>query len=275
MCQLKSCLVLKDRVFCPDYNSHQQMLKRLGIEDNYLHASKTFVRVELLPPNTNTRSLREPLDRWTLRVDQDITPEWWDVDADRQRVEEAVEAWRVGHVFTEGKHIVTAGEVYAFGKTTVEISSNAKVKAYDNATVIARSNATVEAHDSAMVNACGRATVIAYNSAAVRACDSAKVIACGNATVEVYNNVTAEAYDNAVVKAYDDATVEVYGVAKVEIYNNVTAEAYDNAKVSAYDSTRVKTWSYATVKAYDNSIVIYPAQNKAIYPIGWTIETHE
>ena len=243
MCQLKSCLVLKDRVFCPGYDSHQQMLERLGIEDNYLHASKTFVRVELLPPNTNTRSLREPLDRWTLRVDQDIVPEWWDVDADRQRVEEAVEAWRVGHVFTEGKHIVTAGEVYAFGKTTVEISSNAKVKAYDNATVIARSNATVEAHDSAMVDACGRATV--------EAGDSANVIAFGNATVEAYGN------------------------AKVEIYNNVTAEAYDSAKVSAYDSTRVTVWNRATVKAYDNAIAIYPQQKKAVYPIGWTIEIHK
>lgn len=211
MCQLKSCLVLKDRVFCPDYDSHQQMLKKLGIEDNYLHASKTFVRVELLPPNTNTGSLREPLDRWTLRVDQDITPEWWNVDADRPRVEEAVEAWRKEHVFAEGEHIVKAGEVYAFG----------------------------------------------------------------NAIVEVYNNVTAEAYDNATVKAYDNATVEAYGVAKVEIYNNVTAEAYDNAKVSAYDSTRVKTWSYAAIKAYDNAIAIYPQQKKAIYPIGWTTETHE
>ena len=235
MCQLKSCLVLKDRVFCPDYDSHQQMLKKLGIEDNYLHASKTFVRVELLPPNTNPRSLREPLDMWTLRVDQDITPEWWDVDADRQRVEEAVEVWRVGHIFTEGKHIVTAGEVYAFGNAIVEAFGNATVEAY------------------------GNAKVEAYNSA----------------TVTAYGNVTAEAYDNAAVKAFDSATVEAYGNAKAEIYNNVTAEAYDNAKVSAYDSTRVKTWSYAAIKAYDNAIAIYPEQRKAIYPIGWTVETHE
>ena len=75
MCQLKSCLVLKDRVFCPDYNSHQQMLEELGIEDDYLHASKTFVRVELTPPDV-VQSLMEPLGRWTLEVDQDIVPEW-------------------------------------------------------------------------------------------------------------------------------------------------------------------------------------------------------
>ena len=242
MCQLKSCLVLKDRVFCPDYNSHQHMLKELNIEDNYLHASKTFVRVELLPPD-GVKSLIEPLDRWTLKVDQDITPEWWDAEADRQRVEEVVEIWRKKHVFTEGEHIVRTEEVYAFG------------------------NAIVRAHDCAKIYAFSKATVIAYGNTTVKACDSAAVNAFGNAKVE--------AYDNAMVKAYDIATVEAYGGAKVEIYDNVMAEAYDNAKVSAYNSTRVTVWNRAAVKAYDNAIAIYPKQRKAVYPIGWTIETHK
>ena len=242
MCQLKSCLVLKDRVFCPDYNSHQHMLKELNIEDNYLHASKTFVRVELLPPD-GVKSLIEPLDRWTLKVDQDITPEWWDAEADWQRVEEVVEIWRKKHVFTEGEHIVRTEEVYAFG------------------------NAIVRAHDCAKIYAFSKATVIAYGNTTVKACDSAAVNAFGNAKVE--------AYDNAMVKAYDIATVEAYGGAKVEIYDNVMAEAYDNAKVSAYNSTRVTVWNRAAVKAYDNAIAIYPKQRKAVYPIGWTIETHK
>ena len=270
MCQLKSCLVLKDRVFCPDYNSHQQMLEELGIEDDYLHASKTFVRVEFTPPDdvkSLMEPLMEPLDRWTLEVDQDIVPEWWDEKADRQRVEEAVEIWRKGHVFTEGKHIVKTGTVYAYG--------DAEVHVYNDATVIAYDSTIVKAYKNAKVYAFGKTTVETVSNVPVEAYDDATVKAYGNATVEVYNNVTAEAYDNAAVKAYDDATVEAYGVAKVEAYDNVIAEAYDNAKVSAYDNTRVKTWSYATIKACDNAIVIYPAQNKAVYPIGWTVETHE
>ena len=143
MCQLKSCLVLKDRVYCPDCDSHQDMLDKLGIKDDYLGASKTFVRVELLPPD-GARSLMEPLDKWTLKVDQDVTPEWWDAEADRQRVEEAVESWRREHVFAEGEHIVKAGEVYAYGSATVE--------AYDSATVYAYGSATVKAY--------GRSTVV-------------------------------------------------------------------------------------------------------------------
>ena len=158
MCQLKSCLVLKDRVYCPDYDSHQDMLDKLGIKDDYLGASKTFVRVELTPPD-GRRSMMEPLDRWTLKVDQDITPEWWDAEAYRQRVEEAVEAWRREHVFAEGEHSISAGIVYALGNATVK----------------------------------------AYNSAWVEACDSATVKACGNATVKAYGNATVDAYGNATV----------------------------------------------------------------------------
>ena len=33
MCKLKSAIILKDRVFIPDYDSHDEMLKELGIKD--------------------------------------------------------------------------------------------------------------------------------------------------------------------------------------------------------------------------------------------------
>ena len=202
MCQLKSCLVLKDRVYCPDYNSHQDMLDKLGIKDDYLGASKTFVRVELLPPD-GVRSLMEPLDRWTLKVDQDVTPEWWDERADRQRVEEAVEEWRREHVFSDGEHIVKAGEVYALGSATVEAFGSATVKAFgsatviarDSATVTARDSATVEAFDSATVEAWGSATVTAYCSATVEACDIAIVVYPQKNKIVYPARWTAETHD--------------------------------------------------------------------------------
>ena len=178
MCQLKSCLVLKDRVYCPDYDSHQDMLDKLGIKDDYLGASKTFVRVELTPPD-GVESLMEPLDKWTLKVDQDVTPEWWDAEADRQRVEEAVEAWRREHVFTEGEHSVKAGKVYAL----------------DNATVKACDSATMEAYGSATVTAYGSATVKAYGSATVTACDSAIVVYPRKNKIVYPAGWTAETHD--------------------------------------------------------------------------------
>ena len=262
MCQLKSCLVLKDRVFCPDYNSHQQMLEELGIEDDYLHASKTFVRVEFTPPDdvkSLMEPLMEPLDRWTLEVDQDIVPEWWDEKADRQRVEEAVEIWRKGHVFTEGKHIVKTGTVYAYG--------DAEVHVYNDATVTAFDRAVVKAYSNAKVYAFGKTTVETVSNAPVEAYD--------DATVKTYGIAKVRASDRAKVKAYSNATVEACDSATVEAYNSVTVKAHDNAKVYAFDRAIVKACNSATVEAFNSAMVIYPEEKKIIYPTGWTAETHE
>ena len=258
MCQLKSCLVLKDRVFCPDYNSHQQMLEELGIEDDYLHASKTFVRVEFTPPD-NTKSLIEPLDRWTLEVDQDIVPEWWDEKADRQRVEEAIEIWRKRHVFTEGKHIVTTGTVYAYG--------DAEVHVYNDA--------TVAAYDSTIVKAYGNAKVYAFGKTTVETVSNVPVEAYGDATVKAYGNAKVEASDRAIVKAYSNAEVKAHDNTKVTAFNSVAVKAYDSTTVEAFDVAIVKARNSATVKAYNRAMVIYPEERKIIYPAGWTIETHE
>ena len=43
MCKLKSVIVLKDRVYCPDHDSHQKMLEELGIEDTTENAMRRFV----------------------------------------------------------------------------------------------------------------------------------------------------------------------------------------------------------------------------------------
>lgn len=258
MCQLKSCLVLKDRVFCPDYNSHQSMLEELGIKDDYLHASKTFVRVEFTPPD-NTKSLIEPLDRWKLKVDQDIVPEWWDEKTDRQRVEEAVEIWRKGHVFTWGKHIVTTGTVYAYG--------DAEVHVYNDA--------TVAAYDSTIVKAYGNAKVYAFGKTTVETVSNVPVEAYDDATVKAYGIAKVEASDSTIVKAYGNTAVKANDNAKVEAYNSVVVKAYGNAKVEAFDVAIVKACNSATVKAYDRAMAIYPEERKVIYPTGWTVETHE
>ena len=234
---LKSCLVFQDRVYCPDYDEHQDMLDKLCIKS----ASENFVRVALLPPD-GVKSLMEPLDRWTLNVDQDVTPEWWDKKADRPRVEEAVEAWRKEHVFAEGEHSISTGIVYALGGAKVEAWDNAAVRAYDNAKVIAYNSAYVDANDSATVEAWGYATVEAYDRAKLDISDYAR----------------AEAYDNAVVEAGGESAICAWG--------NTVVKAWDNTVVKAYDN--------ASVEAIDNAMVIYPWKNKIVYPAGWMAETH-
>lgn len=135
MCRLKSGIILKNRVFVPEYDSHTEMLEELGIKDDYLNASKTFVRVELSPANGDVFS---DIDTWELTVDQDITPEWYDEETYKPQVVEAVKAWAKDHIhigvddlkISAGRnhYIKDCKDVLIYGNATVE-------NIYDNATV--------------------------------------------------------------------------------------------------------------------------------------------
>ena len=52
MCRFKSGIILKSRVvLAPDENeSHFDLLKSMNIEDEYINATKNFVKVEFIPP---------------------------------------------------------------------------------------------------------------------------------------------------------------------------------------------------------------------------------
>ena len=51
MCRFKSGIILKNKVVvAPGENdSHSDLLEELGITDDYIGATKTFVRAELVP----------------------------------------------------------------------------------------------------------------------------------------------------------------------------------------------------------------------------------
>ena len=173
MCEFKSAICLKDRVFVPDYDSHDRMLKELKIPDTEYHAEHTFVRVELSPADGDMTS--DPMG-WKIRIDQDILPDWFVHKVDEERVKVAVADWCKVHVLRRGKHEVHEGVWIAYGSATVKAYGSASVTAYDSATVTAYDSATVTAYDSATVKAYNSATVTAYGSATVKAYDSATVI---------------------------------------------------------------------------------------------------
>ena len=165
MCQFKSAICLKDRVFVPDYDSHNKMLEELHIEDDFVHASKVFVRVELVPEDGDKTS---DVDEWKLNVDQDVLPDWWDENDCLPRIKAAVKAWCDIHILRNGTHIVRDGIWYVYG--------------------------------SAMVIAFGSARVIAFNDVKVQAYSSTSVTACDSASVEAFDNASVEAFDNASVE---------------------------------------------------------------------------
>lgn len=92
MCNFKSGVILKNRVvLAPEGNeSHSDLLESLGIEDNHMNATKTFVRAELIPKNDDKMT---DIKEWRYKVDQDIVPDWYEKDPERyeQEFRDAVE----------------------------------------------------------------------------------------------------------------------------------------------------------------------------------------
>ena len=86
MCKFKSGLILKNKVLlAPEGNeSHSDLLESLEIEDNYMNATKKFVRAELVPKDNNKAT---DVSEWTFIVDQDETPDWFNEDRGRYETE--------------------------------------------------------------------------------------------------------------------------------------------------------------------------------------------
>ena len=95
MCRFKSGIILKDRVFIPDYDSHSDMLEELKIADTEDNAKRLFVRAELVPPDDDVFT---PVSSWKYHVDQDILPDWYVAEVDEMRMREAVTAWAKEHI---------------------------------------------------------------------------------------------------------------------------------------------------------------------------------
>ena len=145
MCQLKSAIILKDRIFIPEYDSHSDMLRELNIKDDYLGASKKFVRAELSPTNGDVFS---DIDSWYFKVDQDITPEWFSEDEYKPRMVEAVKEWAKTHIHIgidglkinsgTNHYIKDCKDVEIYGSATVEYICGSATVEYicDSATVI-------------------------------------------------------------------------------------------------------------------------------------------
>ena len=93
MCMFKSMLLLKDKVFCPNYDSHEDMINETGMEHGPMR--ENFVRVEITPPDDD---LTVPIDKWEYKVDQDYLPEWYVEEVDKLRCFDALKAWAVKHI---------------------------------------------------------------------------------------------------------------------------------------------------------------------------------
>ena len=191
MCRFKSGIIFKTRcVVAPGENdSHSDLLNDLQIEDSYTNASRMFVRAELIPENdewwTNPAG-------WKFVVDQDVTPDWFDLDPGKYEEEfrQAVKAWWDEHVIVNKKIDVLSSGFYRLKRCEVKKLLK-DVKVYlDSSTVeeMCGSSTVGRMLDSSTVGKmCGSSTVgeMLDSSTVEEMCGSSTVEEmCGSSTVE-------------------------------------------------------------------------------------------
>ena len=121
MCRFKSGIILKNRcvVAQGSNDSHTDLLESLNIEDTRENAMRTFVRAELIPPNNEWWT---DTDTWIFNVEQDITPDWFDIDKKRYEDEfrTAVKEWCKEHVLIDKKIDELSGGYYLLKRCEVK-----------------------------------------------------------------------------------------------------------------------------------------------------------
>ena len=276
MCKFKSGIILKDRVFIPDYDSHEDMLKELKIEETEDNAKRLFVRAELTPPDKNVFT---PVSEWKYRVDQDILPEWYVPEVDEKRMRDAVAEWAKEHIHI-GKKIkeITSGLHWIKDGTVGVIGGSAEIRALFGSAKVGSVCDTAEVgyvYGFAEVGSVYGSAKVGY------ICDSAKVGSV-RSSAEVGNIYGSAEVDNIcgsakVVNVYDTATVEnICGLATVE---NICGSAKvgsvcNTAKVgSVCGSATVMTdsvskWYTADGVCIKDEAVLIDRYNKKIYHSG-------
>lgn len=258
MCRLKSCLVLKNRVFCPTHDSHQNMLEELGIEDNEVNAGKTFVRVELIPPEAASdyfddkyfTSLQAPLSEWKLVVDQDIVPDWWEPAIYRPAIEQEIQKWLNKYVLInqEEKTIVGNGHkdrYYLYNCKHISlIDTNSVMK--NCSAIRCEGGNSIIAIDSKLSS--GETLDIQY-------------YIYGHSALYAHNETPVWAYDESHVCSYvgnvylrDNATCEARGQTNVIAKGKSSVIACDNAIVRACGDTNLTLHHKAIAIVYSPTV---------------------
>ena len=243
MCQMKSGIILKDRVFIPDYNSHTDMLAELGISDTRQNAERLFIRAELLPPDGDVFA---PVEEWRFHVDQDILPDWYVEQVDKDRMISAVKEWAKDHIHVgvDGLRISQGSEHYIKDCKNVVVCGNASIS-----------------------RVCGNASIS-------RVCGNASISEVyGNASISyVYDNASISyVYDNASISCvYGNASIsKVYGSASIScVYGGASiSEVYDNASISeVYDNASIsEVYGSASISyVYGSASISYVCGNASI-----------
>ena len=230
MCMFKSMLLLKDKVFCPNYDSHEDMINETGMEHGPMR--ENFVRVEITPPHDD---LTVPIDKWEYKVDQDYLPEWYVEEVDKPRCFDALKAWAVKHIL--------------IGQEVPEVKQDEFVMLVNCNTGIVKG--TVKEVLGGTVQEVRGGTVQKVRGGTVQ-----KV--WGGTVQEVWDGTVQEVRGGTVQKVWGGGTVQkVWGGTVQEVWDGTVQEVRGGGTVQEVRGGTVQEVWDGTVQKQTGGIVIY------------------
>ncbi|MFA5376471.1 MAG: hypothetical protein WC455_12065, partial [Dehalococcoidia bacterium] len=109
MCQPASGVLTKDHAFwSKKTESHSEIIQEFNLHADGV-GGPNVLQFEITPPNGD---FTKPLEEWRYRVDQDVTPEWYDPAKDETRARSILQDWIAAKVVLPGQiRVVNRGEM--------------------------------------------------------------------------------------------------------------------------------------------------------------------
>ena len=238
MCRFKSGLILKDRVFVPNGDSHTDMLEELEIEDTERNASNLFVRAELYPEDDDIFS---DIDTWKFKVDQDILPPWFVPEYDEQRMRNAVKEWAKDHIFVGRVNLEFESKTNLRFKNCkwIKLRGNSKACFYGNSEAILFDSSRAWLYDNSQA--------ILFDSSRAELYENSKAELKGNSEATLYDNSQAKLLDCNYAMLNGGSRAELHGESRVVLWDDSQAELYNSSMARAYGNNIVKLYDYSVV----------------------------
>lgn len=265
MCRIVSMILTQQHTYWSEKtNSHDEIIKEFGLVDTF-GGDPTLVRVEVSPSQDFVSHIREHwdkhIDNWTVKLDQDIYPQWAEDDFDElfERAARAVKEW-AKVMMIEQKHedekIIVAGKkryvksekgVVQFvdeaagvviGAKDVFVQSGSVVHCYDCHNVYVRDgkvscdncrNVIVEGESS--VTATGCLNIDLEGKCSGDVIKSASVTIEGGAKCSVSECASVVVKDKSSIASAEDSIICAFGGSKSRIYGGNTVYCYSGCIV--------------------------------------------
>ena len=123
MCKFLSAIVMRSGdILCDPINtdSHEDLLQAHNIRDTDIQSGR-FARVEFTPPEDLTTIM--DLSTWTLRVDEDSTPDWFDAVRVREDLSSRIQRMLI----TDHREFLLGGCWILAGEGKVDTVKNTRI----------------------------------------------------------------------------------------------------------------------------------------------------